>query len=110
MILQYQGFGRNLVYVEVDSVAFCTIELPPIPQKASLGLDEIENYRKIANEKIEMETGVSRYSEMTTKALHELGYAKLVTWRTKEKEETYLFDVDNDVYLLNNEGKTVRRI
>ena len=44
------------------------------------------------------------------KPIYELGYVKVAMLSDKSKDCTYVFDMNTEVYLLNNSGKTVRKV
>lgn len=110
MILQYQGFKNNLVYEEVESVVQSIVNIPQFDEKEISDSDSFAKaYQKI-DETIRRETNAVNISDRTGTTLSSIGVVKAITAIKKDKEETYLFNMDNEVYLLNNEGKTIRRL
>ena len=110
MILQYRGFKNNLVYEEVEQVIRSIVNIPKFDEKELSDSDSFARaYRKI-DETIRKETNAAHISDRTGKPLSSLGAVKVITAVKKDKEETYLFSMDNEIYLLNNEGKTIRRL
>lgn len=110
MILQYRGFKNNLVYEEVESIVQSIVNIPQFDEKEISDSDSYARaYRKI-NETIRRETNAVNISDRTTGQLASLGVVKAITAIKKDKEETYMFKMDNEVYLLNNDGKTIRRL
>ena len=110
MILQYRGFKNNLVYEEVEQVIQSIVNIPKFDEKELSDSDSFARaYRKI-DETIRKETNAAHISDRTEKPLSSLGVVKVITAVKKDKEETYLFSMDNEIYLLNNEGKTIRRL
>ena len=110
MILQYRGFKNNLVYEEVEQVIQSIVNIPKFDEKESSDSDSFARaYRKI-DETIRKETNAVKISDRTGKPLSSLGIVKVITAVKNDKEETYLFDMDNQVYLLNENGKTISRL
>lgn len=110
MILQYRGFKNNLVYEEVEQVIQSIVNIPKFDEKELSDSDSFARaYRKI-DETIRKETNAINISDRTGAPLSSLGVVKVITAVKKNKEETYLFNMDNQVYLLNDNGKTISRL
>ena len=110
MILQYRGFKNNLVYEEVEQVIQSIVNIPKFDEKELSDPDSFARaYRKI-DETIRKETNAINISDRTGAPLSSLGVVKVITAVKKNKEETYLFNMDNQVYLLNDNGKTISRL
>ena len=112
MILQYQlkKLKNSLVYEEVEQVIHSIVDIPKFDEKELSDSDAFARaYRKI-DEKIRKETNAVNISDRTGKPLFSLGVVKVITAVKKDKEETYLFDMNNQVYLLNDNGKTISRL
>lgn len=114
MILQFRGFDKNWVYEEAESIA---ISSPvKISGKREYDGKDIElSEAKELSEKIDQEireaTSGSNIVYLTGKPVYQLGYVKVAILYTKNSlDTTYVFDVDREVYLLNGNGKTVRKV
>lgn len=74
---------------------------------------QLEEIRKIS-EQIEGEiitaTSCMNITYLTDPPLWRCGCVNVVMLSDKGKERTYVFDMDKEVYLLSNDGKTVRKV
>ena len=112
MILQYQlkKLKNSLVYEEVEQVIHSIVDIPKFDEKELSDSESSRKaYRKI-NEVIRRETNAVHISNRTGTEIALMGVVKAITVIKKDKDDTYLFDMDNEIYLLNNEGKTIRRL
>lgn len=112
MILQYKGFKNNWVYEEAESIAISTVEITKtridIGEKDSL--HQMESVRKTIEKEISDATQCSDFVYIIDKPIFELGYVKVAILAEQNKHLAYVFDVNKEAYLLNNNGGTVRRI
>ena len=109
MILQYRGFKNNLVYEEVEQVIHSVVNIPKFDEnELSDSKSFARAYCKI-DEIIRRETNAAHISDRTGALLYSLGIVKVITAVKRNKEETYLFSMDHEVYLLNSNGKTIQR-
>lgn len=113
MILQYKGFNNNWTYEEAETITVATVEVTKAKIEAN-DSDEELNLIKDVSEKIDQEirgaTNCANITYITQKPIYELGYAKVAMISDKNKDCAYVFDVNTEVYLLNNSGKTVRKM
>lgn len=113
MILQYKGFNNNWTYEEAETITVATVEVTRVKIEAN-DSDEELNLIKNISEKIDQEireaTNCSNIAYITPKPIYELGYVKVAMLSDKNKDFAYVFDTNTEVYLLNNSGKTVRKI
>ena len=73
-------------------------------------LREMESVRKTIEQEIKDATQCSEIVYIIDKPIFELGYVKVAILAEQNKHLTYVFDVNREAYLLNNNGGTVRRI
>lgn len=113
MILQYQGCNGSQVYEEASRIAVSTVEITIADIKSEDAEKQLEEIRKIS-EQIEGEiitaTGFTNITYLTEPPLWRCGCVNVVTLSDAGKEHTYVFDMDKEVYLLSNDGKTVRKV
>lgn len=113
MILQYQGYNGSQVYEEASRIAVSTVEITIVDIKSEDAEEQLLEIRKIS-EQIEEEiiaaTNCSNITYLTDIPLWRCGCVNVVTLSDAGKERTYVFDMDKEVYLLSNDGKTVRKV
>ena len=112
MILQYKGFKDNWVYEEAESIAISTVEITKVKFDTYKkdNLHEMESVRRTIDKEISDATQCSDIVYIINKPIFELGYVKVAILTEQNKRLAYVFDVNREAYLLNNSGKTVRRI
>lgn len=113
MILQYKGYNDSWVYEESDKIAIATTEITIAQITAEDIEEQLLEIRKIS-ERIEEEiiaaTSCTNITYLTEPPLWRCGCVNVVMLSDKGKERTYVLDMDKEVYLLSNDGKTVRRV
>lgn len=113
MILQYKGFKDNWTYEEAETITIATVEVTRAKIETN-DSDEELNLIKNISEKIDQEirdaTNCLNISYITPKPIYEIGYVKVAMLSDKNKDCAYVFDTNIEVYLLNNSGKTVRKV
>lgn len=113
MILQYQGYNDSWVYEESDRIAVSTVEITIAQITAEDVEEQLLEIRKIS-EQIEEEiiaaTHCINITYLTDVLLWRCGCVNVVMLSDKGKERTYVFNMDKEVYLLSNDGKTVRKV
>ena len=113
MILQYKGFNNNWTYEEANQITVSIVEITIVDIKEN---DAEERLRLIKefSEKIEEEiistTHGTNIIYLTNKPIYKCGNVKVIILSDKNKEVTYVFDMEQEVYLLNDSGKTIRKI
>lgn len=113
MILQYKGFNNNWSYEEAETITVATVEVTRAKIEANESEEELCLIKDIS-EKIDQEiresTNCANITYITKKPIYELGYVKVAMLSDKNKDCAYVFDMNTEVYLLNNSGKTVRKV
>lgn len=113
MILQYQGYNGSQVYEEASRIAVSTVEITIAQITAEDAEEQLLEIRKIS-EQIEEEIIAASHginiTYLTDIPLWRCGCVNVVTLSDAGKERTYVFDMDKEVYLLSNDGKTVRKV
>lgn len=114
MILQFRGYKNNWVYEYAESIAVSTVEISKAEIHAEDGEEELIIIKDVSS-KIEQQikdgTGCGKdIVYITDKPLYELGYVKVAVLADENKHIAYVFDTNREVYLLNDNGKTVRRV
>lgn len=113
MILQYKGYNDSWVYEDAEKIAVSTVEISIACITEEDTEKQLEEIRKIS-EQIEGEiiaaTSCTNIAYLTDVPLWRCGCANAVMLSGKGKERTYVFDMDKEVYLLNNDGKTVGKV
>lgn len=113
MILQYKGFNNNWVYEEANQIIVSTVETTIADTKANDADEELSLVKELS-EQIEEEiisaTHGVNITYLTNKPIYECGSVKVVILSDKNKEVTYVFDMEKEVYLLNSSGKTIRKV
>lgn len=114
MILQYRGFNNNWTYEEANQITVSTAEISVIELKEKNVHEELKTIKNIS-EKIEKEIISQTHVGtdivyLTSKPIYQCGNVNVVILSDKNKEMTYVFDMEQEVYLLNNSGKTIRKI
>lgn len=114
MILQFRGYKNNWVYEYAESVAISTVEVTRADIHAEDSEEELRIIKNISSkieQEIKDETGCGKdIVYITDKALYELGHVKVAVLADEDKHIAYVFDIGREVYLLNDNGKTVRRV
>lgn len=113
MILQYQGYNGSQVYEESNRIAVSTVEITIADITMGDTEKQLLEIRKIS-EQIEGEiitaTSCTNITYLTDIPLWRCGCVNVVTLSDAGKERTYVFDMDKEVYLSSNDGKTVRKV
>lgn len=113
MILQYKGFNNNWTYEEANQITVSTAEVTIADIKANDAEEELNLIKKFS-EQIEEEiisaTHGINITYLTNKPIYKCGNVKVVILSDKNKEVTYVFDMEQEVYLLNDSGKTIRKV
>lgn len=114
MILQYKGFNNNWTYEEANQITVATAEITIAEIRANDAEEELKAIRDIS-EKIEKEIIAQTHAGinitcLTNKPIYKCGNVKVTILSDKNKEVTYVFDMEQEVYLLNDSGKTIRKI
>lgn len=114
MILQFRGYKNNWVYEYAESIAISTVEITKADIHTEDNEEELSIIKDISS-KIEQEikdaTSCGKdIVYITDKLPHELGYVKVAVLANENKHIAYVFDTNREVYLLNDNGKTVRRV
>lgn len=113
MILQFKGFKNNWSYADADLITATVVK---ITKEKICGNDSVEELRLIQeiSQKIDCEirkeTNGANLTYIFDKPIYECGCAKVVMLSDKNKDVTYVFDMDKEVYLLNDSGKTIRKL
>ncbi len=114
MILQFRGYRNNWVYEYAESIAVSTLEITKADIHAEDSEEELKIIKDISSkieQEIRDETGCGKdIVHITDKPLYELGYVKVAVLADENKHIAYVFDTNREVYLLNDNGKTVRRV
>lgn len=114
MILQFRGYKNNWVYEYAESIAISTVEITKAEIHAEDAKEELTIAKNISSkieQEIKEQTGCGKdIVYITYKPLYELGYVKVAVLADENKHIAYVFDTDREVYLLNDNGKTVRRV
>lgn len=114
MILQFRGCKNNWVYEYAESIAISTVEITKAEIHEEDSKEELAAIKNISSEieqEIKDETGCGKdIVFITNKPLYELGYVKVAVLTDENKHIAYAFDTDREAYLLNDNGKTVRRV
>lgn len=114
MILQYKGFNNNWTYEEANQITVSTAEISIAEIEKSNPEQSLKVIRDIS-EKIEEEIVSQTHAGaeiiyLTNKPIYRCGTVNVVILSDKNKEVTYVFDTEQEAYLLNNAGKTIRKI
>lgn len=113
MILQYKSYNGSWVYEDAEKIAISTTEISIAKITEEDAEKQLEEMRKIS-ELIEGEiitaTGCTNITYLTEPPIWRCGYVNVVMLSDRGKERTYVFDMDKEVYLLSNDGKTVRKV
>lgn len=114
MILQFRGYKNNWVYEYAESIAISTVEITKADIHVENSEEELSIIKDISS-KIEQEikdaTGCGKdIVYITDKPLYELGHVKVAVLANENKHIAYVFDANREVYLMNDNGKTVRRV
>lgn len=114
MILQYKGFNNNWTYEESNQITVSTAEITIADIEKNEAEERLEIVKNIS-EKIEEEIVSQTHAGaeiiyLTNKPIYQCGIVNVVILSDKNKEVTYVFDTNQEVYLLNNAGKTIRKI
>lgn len=113
MILQYKGYNDSWVYEDAEKIAVSTVEITIAQITAEDAEEQLLEIRKISEqieEEIIAETHCANITYLTDIPLWRCGCVNVVTLSDRGKERTYVFDMDKEVYLLSNDGKTVRKV
>lgn len=115
MILQYKGFRNNWTYEEAENITISTVEVTKLCKiegniDIKLEISEIKELSEKIEQEIREATNCANIVYITEQPIYELGYVKVAMLCSKNKEVTYVFDMQKEVYLLNDSGKTVRKI
>lgn len=113
MILQYKGYNDSWVYEDADKIAVSTTEISIAKiteENAEKQLEEIRKISEQIEEEIIAATHCINITYLTDMPLWRCGCVNVVTFSDAGKERTYVFDMDKEVYLLSNDGKTVRKM
>ena len=86
------------------------MNIPKFDEKELSDSDSFARACRKIDETIRKETNAAHISDRTEKPLSSLGVVKVITAVKKDKEETYLFSMDNEIYLLKKKKKTIRRL
>lgn len=113
MILQFRGFKNNWIYEEAETIAISIVKISKEKIKANDSNDELAEIKNISD-KIDKEireaTSGANLVYITDKPVCELGHVKVAVLHDKSKDVTYVFDIEREAYLLNSNGKTVRKV
>lgn len=113
MILQYKGFNNNITYEDSEQITVSVLEISRLTKNGNNTEEELnitnEISRKIEEEIIQ-KTNCANITYITDKPICECGIVKVVMLEDKNKHRTYVFDTEKEVYLLNDSGKTIRKV
>lgn len=113
MILQYKGYNASWVYEDAEKIALSTVEISIADikeQDTEKQLLEIRKISELIEEEIITATSCTNIVYLTDVPLWRCGCVYVVVLSDRGKERTYVFDMDKEVYLLSNDGKTVRKV
>ena len=110
MVLQFRGYKNNWVYQSAKTIAITEVEITKADINTKDKEEELSVIKEVASEiehEIRSAIGCGDYiTYIVDKPLYELGLVKVAVLG----EDTYVFDTNREVYLLNDNGKTVRRV
>lgn len=113
MILQYKGYNDSWVYEDAEKIVVSTVEISIAHITEENAEKQLEEIRKISEQiegEIIADTSCTNITYLTEPPLWRCGCVSVVMLSDKGKERTYVFDMDKEVYLLSNDGKTVRKV
>lgn len=113
MILQYKGFRNNVTYEDAEQITVTALEISMLSvnvQGTEEQLNVINDISRKIEEEIISKTNCANITYITNKPIYECGTVKVVMLDDKNKHCTYVFDMEKEVYLLNDSGKTIRKV
>lgn len=105
MVLQFNTQENVWNYEEADIITVESVELPIYKVDS-----QDENLAEKIRKEIEERTNCTNIDYVINKPIYECGVVHVVTLFDEKKHKVYVFDEDKKVYVLNNSGKTIRRV
>lgn len=112
MILQFKGMKENWVYEEAETIEIAKFKVSGLKNCDDEKIDPKETRetaKKIEQEVLENTIG-SEIVFLLGKPIYKASSVKAATLCKNNKKITYVFDIEREVYLLNGDGKTVRKV
>lgn len=112
MILQFKGMKENWVYEEAETIEIANFKVSghkDYDDKNEDSKEIRETVNRIKQEVLENTIG-SEIEFLLGYPIYKASFVKAATLCKNNKKTTYVFDIEREIYLLNGNGKTVRKV
>lgn len=114
MILQFKNSNGNFAYEEAETITIANVEITVAKE---IHANDSEEHARITRDilqkcedEIIAQTNCSEIDYEISKPIYRCGIVKVAILKDKNKHRSYVFDLAREVYLLNDSGKTIKKI